>query len=134
MQNGYKDALEAAGATILADESFGSYQGDWWAKVRYNGSTFWVHVCYGSCSECDAFESEFGNHRGACEDHEYYSPGFHCMACENAQKSYRERLVKFGKSYLDDPFTHAQALAKASENLEWDMDASEMVKFLTDNA
>lgn len=136
MRNGYKDALEAAGAAVLAYESFGSYQGDWWAKVRYNDSTFWVHGCFGSCSVCDAFEGEFGWHgeRQTCYDHEYDLPGFPCMACEDKQESYRKRLVEFGKSYLDDPFTHAQALAKASENLEWDMDASTMVKFLNDNA
>ena len=56
----YQEALEAAGATVHAFEFFGSYQGDWWAKVTYNGETGWVHGSYGSCSGCDAFEAEFG--------------------------------------------------------------------------
>jgi len=56
---GYFEALEAAGAQVLASQTFGSYQGDWFAKVNYNGSTAWVHGCYGSCSGCDAFCAEF---------------------------------------------------------------------------
>lgn len=31
----YENALKAAGAEILEFGQFGSYQGDWWAKVRY---------------------------------------------------------------------------------------------------
>jgi len=31
----YKESLEAAGAEVLAFESFGSYQGDWVALVWY---------------------------------------------------------------------------------------------------
>lgn len=30
--------LEIAGAEVLAYETFGSYQGDWLAKVNYNGT------------------------------------------------------------------------------------------------
>jgi len=56
---GYRTAMEAAGATVLAYESFGSYQGDWFALVVYGGKTFWVHGSYGSCSGCDAFCAEF---------------------------------------------------------------------------
>ena len=48
----YCQALEAAGAKILQFKSFGSYQGDWWAKVEYNGEIGWVAGSYGSCSGC----------------------------------------------------------------------------------
>jgi len=33
----YDEALKAAGAEVLLYESFGSYQGDWWAKVVKRG-------------------------------------------------------------------------------------------------
>lgn len=56
----YKEALEAAGATVHAMENFGSYQGDWQAKVTYDEKTGWIQGCFGSCSGCDAFEGEIG--------------------------------------------------------------------------
>ena len=33
----YQMALEMAGATVLEYKEFGSYQGDWFAKVEYQG-------------------------------------------------------------------------------------------------
>ena len=50
----YELALEEAGAKVLEFQSFGSFQGEWWAKVEYNGEIGWVAGCYGSCSGCDA--------------------------------------------------------------------------------
>jgi len=44
----YQIALEAAGAKILAFKEFGSYQGDWWAKVTYKNEMGWIKGCYGS--------------------------------------------------------------------------------------
>jgi hypothetical protein len=80
--SGYQEAMEAAGAKVLAYESFGSYQGEWFAKVDYNGDVGWVAGSFGSCSYCDAFEGEFG-----WNDHE--SP------------DYEQRLADFGRTYLD---------------------------------
>ena len=54
----YTVALEAAGATVRAYQEFGSYQGDWWARVVLpDGREGWVTSSYGSCSGCDALES-----------------------------------------------------------------------------
>lgn len=131
----YIEALEVAGATILAYESFGSYQGDWFAKVSYQNRVFWVHGSYGSCSGCDAFEAEFGFN---FHDHgeEYFNPykvedllpG--CESCED----YKTRLIAFGLSYLTSgEMTQTEAETDASRNLEWDSDAQEMVDFVKAN-
>lgn len=132
---GYKEALEAAGAKVLAFETFGSYQGDWFAKVEYEGKTGWVHDYYGSCSGCDSFEAEFfaddsaHEHDGKKIWPEYESLREGCAECDK----YRQRLSDFGKSYLDEILTFEEALKRASENIMWDADAEEIVKFVKDN-
>lgn len=130
---GYKESLEAAGAKVLAFNEFGSYQGDWYAKVDYNGQKGWIHSYYGSCSGCDAFQAEFDYSE---HDHgeEYCSPiydGFKdgCQECEVV----KNKLSDFGKSYLSDIQPFENVLKKASENVDWDMDADEMVKWLKEN-
>lgn len=129
----YQEALEAAGAEVLCFEHFGSYQGDWWAKVAYNSETFWVHGSYGSCSGCDAFQSEFGYSADkGCEGHEYY-PDKDCSDCKESHLFYLDKLADFGKRYLTDDLTQEQAEAQVSENLEWDSDAPKMLKFIQDN-
>ena len=118
----YESALVAAGATVHAMKSFGSYQGDWWAKVTFNGETGWVHGWYGSCSGCDAFLDEFDYGDERCPD------------CKVAAATYQERLAAFGLTYLDDLYTQDEAIKVASENLEWDSDAQPMVDFIKENA
>ena len=86
MSYGYQEALEAAGAKVLTYKAFGSFQGDWYAKVEYQGEEGWIQGSYGSCSVCDAFESEFGYSYGAEEG--------------ESEEAYNERLKKFGESYL----------------------------------
>lgn len=118
----YREALEAAGAEILAFKEFGSYQGDWLAKVRYGGDTFWLRDYYGSCSGCDAFEADVG-----------WSP----WGDDEAEKAEYDAKVKaFGARYLEpqERLTFDQALKKAGENVEWDSDAEEMVAFVKANA
>lgn len=106
--------MEAAGATVLTMEHFGSYQGDWWAKVLYNGTTGWVHGCFGSCSGCDAFEAEFGWH-------------------DEDKPDYQQRLSDFGKLYLNDLYTQKEAEKIASRASNWDHEAEHMLKFIKDN-
>lgn len=133
----YQTALEAAGAEVLQFEQFGSYQGDWFAKVRVNGVEGWIHGYYGSCSGCDAFEGEFGYDYDYDYEHEHgenvsqYSPEFRdgCEQCADLKK----RLAEFGASYLDDVLTQVQAEAMAEKNLEWDYDAKDMLAFLKAN-
>lgn len=110
----YKQALEAAGAQVVSFQEFGSYQGDWFAKVVYQGKTGWVSGYYGSCSGCDAFEAEFGWN-------------------DDEKPDYQTRLATFGKEYLDDIKTQEEAEAKAAKNLSWDIDAEEMLKFIREN-
>ncbi len=113
--SGYDEALKAAGAEVLAFENFGSYQGDWWAKVRVNGKLGWVHGYFGSCSHCDAFESEFGWR-------------------DDEKADYPERLKKFGAGYLEEMVDHATALRTARKDATWDRDADDMVKFIQQHA
>lgn len=132
----YQEALTAAGATVHSFENFGSYQGDWWAKVTYNNTTGWVTGSFGSCSGCDAFEAEFGWQEDKCEDHRYNYEDAppDCANCEAQKESYNERFKRFGLDYLETLLTQEEAIAKASEHIDWDSDAEEMVKYIKDNA
>lgn len=77
----YESALVAAGCEIIEFRHFGSYQGDWYAHVKFNGETGIVSGSYGSCSGCDSFEAEFG-----WDD-------------EN-KADYLDKLKSFGETYL----------------------------------
>lgn len=116
---GYRSALEAAGAKVLAYESFGSYQGDWYAKVEYNGETGWVQGSYGSCSYCDSFESEFSG--------SYYSD-------EESRDDYDARLAKFGESYLTvitPQEQQVEILERQSEGNSWfDSEYGEILRYV----
>jgi hypothetical protein len=132
----YSQAMEAAGAEILAYESFGSYQGDWYAKVRYQGQVGWVAGSYGSCSGCDAFEGEFGyGSEDKCNEHRYHYEAIvpPCPACAEQAASYQTRLADFGRHYLD-LMTQEEAEKSASRNLDWDSGAQSMLDFLKANA
>lgn len=108
----YASSLWASGVKVLAFEAFGSYQGDWWAKVQFpNGEIYFVNGSYGSCSGCDSFQAEFD-----------YS--------DNEQPDYLHRLKEFGRDYLTDCRTFDQALEEASKDLEWDTDAQTMVDWI----
>lgn len=113
-KNSYHWVLEEAGATVHAFQDFGSYQGDWLAKVTYNGKTGWIKDCYGSCSGCDAFESESGWK-------------------DRTKKEWHEFAVDFAKEYLDDIITFDEVMAYAKKNISWDVDAKNMVEWLEDN-
>ncbi len=108
----YEKALKAAGAEVLEFESFGSYQGDWWAVCRYNGDIGWVTGSFGSCSGCDAYKAEFG-------------------WSDEEDPDYQDRLAAFGLGYLDPLITQQKAVELASENLDWDDGAKETVEFVT---
>ena len=111
---GYEKSLWAAGVKVWGWEEFGSYQGDWWSLVEFpNGERYFIHDYYGSCSGCDAFQSEF-------------------MLVDDDDREYLHKLRDFGREYLSDCMTYEQAVSKASENLEWDHDAAEMVAWIKD--
>lgn len=125
----YEGALTAAGARVLAFRDFGSYQGDWWARVEQNGLRFWVHGYFGSCSGCDALEAELGD-CGYCDDHFEYTNG--CPQCQAIADDRQRRLAQLAKFYLVDRLSTTEAMEKAGENAEWDASAEEMVAFIRD--
>ena len=106
----YQSALEAAGCEVIEFVNFGCYQGEWLALIRHDNA---IGVCegnYGSCSYCDAFESEFG-----------YG--------ETDAPDYQSRLADFGRGYLPAN-TIPEMVAKLtrdSDRLEWDDDYQEML-------
>lgn len=132
---GYIGALEAAGAVVLADSHFGSYQGDWLALVDYKGKRGFVHGGYGSCSGCDAFEAEFGYSDNGCDEHRY-NPQSECAECKAETDSYNARLAEFGRGYLEcgdgevDLADYESTLANLSRNVEWDYEAPQMVAWV----
>ena len=118
----YKEALEAAGCEVIAYEEFGSYQGDWLAKVRKDGETFWLRDYYGSCSGCDAFEADVG-----------WEPWGDDSAEEKA--AYAAKVKAFGERMIEpqERLSYDEALAKVSANVGWDSDADEMVAWVKAN-
>jgi hypothetical protein len=132
----YELAMDLAGATIHECKYFGSYQGDWWAKVTYNDENGWVQGSYGSCSGCDAFQSEFGYYSHSCGKDKYYDPLWRNEfrdGCKNCQ-DIKEKLIDFGKNYLDCVMSQEEAEEYATKNLAWDYDAKEMLDWIKENS
>lgn len=128
----YDEALKAAGAEVLLFKTFGTWQGDWWAKIRYQGKISWVNGSFGSCSGCDAFMHEFG-YEPECEKH-CTSFQDDCEECQTALYEYQMKLSAFGQTYLSELITQEEAEKSASVNLEWDFNAEELVTWLKLNA
>jgi hypothetical protein len=106
----YQEALEAAGATVVAFQEFGSYQGTWMARLA-DGR--FVTGSYGSCSGCDAFEAEFGySERETCDEHRYVDAPADCEACKVAKDAYQAKLAAFGASYLEGFATRDELIAE----------------------
>lgn len=129
----YIKCLELAGATVEMERSFGSYQGDWWARVEYKGVRGWVHGSYGSCSGCDSFEAEFGSTESECEEHRWKeAPPIPCGKCTEARLIKDRRMALFGEGYLSDLMTQEEAEKQAGRNGEFwsdeDREAFEFVK------
>jgi hypothetical protein len=129
----YEAALRAAGADILAFEAFGSYQGEWWAKVVYQNQQGWVQGEYGSCSGCDAFEAEFGPFEPTCEQHDYTGFDPTCPACVAAQAEYLQRLAQFGQTYLDSLLTQEEAERMAARTADFGVDDAQVLEFLREH-
>ena len=107
----YREALEAAGARVIAFESFGDWQGSWVALVEYRGERGWVQGAFGSCSHCDSFEAEFGWDAEEQED-------------------YQERLASFGESYLGGLQTTEAVVASFDEQSDWDTDSEQAASWI----
>jgi hypothetical protein len=113
----YSEALEAAGAYIVDEGTWGDYQGTWISLVYYGNTLGYVSGWYGSCSGCDAFEAEF----------EWR---------ERDRDDYQERLANFGKGYLgnedgSDLYTYEEILREnTGSNWDWDMEAKEKAEWI----
>lgn len=130
---GYYEALEAAGASVHAYNEFGSYQGQWYALVTYNGETGWIADWYGSCSGCDAFEADVGYERDCCEDHWTHTP--ECERCVSREAEYETTLTNFGKTYLEGKLlTTDEVLSKLREECCYSCDADEVIAWVETNA
>lgn len=107
---GYKEAIEAAGAKVVAFKEFGSYQGTFFARIEKDGETLFVEGSYGSCSGCDSYQAEFdysfnrenGKHLHNGKETDYYSPDYSGFidGCEACQR-FKTKLAAFGQSYVD---------------------------------
>lgn len=97
---GYIKALRAAGAVVHDWRAFGTWQGDIWAHVTFDGRTGFVSIGYGSCSGCDPWEMEF-----CCDD------------------PTDEQIAEFGRQYLDEILDGDAALAEAEFYTAWDVEA-----------
>ena len=111
---GYTHALRTAGAEVLQYKQTGSYQGTWGAVCRYNGQTVLVTGYYGSCSVCDAYQSQFGYLEDDPVQDEttgkWYSDWTREYEISQEQvdainEEHRQKLVDFGMSYLRNPLT-----------------------------
>lgn len=116
----YMQALELAGAEVLEFAQFGNYSGDWWAKVIFNDIEGWVYGHYGSCPHCDLLKR--------------HAPRWDYEDQQGSEKAYDEYLCNFGRSYLLDLLDQEEAERIASENLEWDSNAQDIIDFLKQNA
>ena len=132
----YQSALEAAGAIVLAYESFGDYQGSWYAKVQRDGKTFFVAGSYGSCSGCDAFEAEFDykshEHKGDKYISVYDPSKFDIVGCEKCAQLHKQ-LAEFGEGYLSDERDWISLYNEQVKNLEWDSEAKQVIAWLEAN-
>jgi hypothetical protein len=104
--------LELAGARVIAYETFGSYQGDWLAKVEHNGAVKWIHGSYGSCSGCDALEH-------ALEDCEW-----------DDEEGRNQKMKEIGHNELMNPTPYRDIINRFKTDSEWDGDAIKAVEFL----
>lgn len=118
----YESTLELAGADVYDFNTFGTWQGTWCAHVGYNGKVGFVFGEYGSCSGCDAFQAEFGC--SLCDEHDEFVDG-----CEQCQLQ-KDKMIEFGKGYLENILDSEEALKFASKDIEWDLNAVEMVAYI----
>jgi hypothetical protein len=129
----YQSAMETAGAVVHDFEQFGSYQGDWWAFLTYQGITGFVTGGYGSCSGCDAWEGTSWNneHEHANSEREYdrcdaYNLKFK-DGCEKCA-AFREEIAEFGRPYLKEIMPYEKALETAKASWEEPLDAVKFVE------
>jgi hypothetical protein len=128
---GYKETMEMAGATVHSFREFGSYQGDWLAKVTWKGELGFVRGSYGSCSGCDAYQSECDGLGHAVGEEGYHNPSWgDCVeGCEKCEQGKRT-LAGFGRRYLNSMMPAKGIIKELEEGMEWDYDKTETLEKL----
>ena len=137
---GYAYALRTAGATIIEYKETGSYQGTWGAVVDFNGQRSLVTGYYGSCSHCDAYQSQFERYSNDEpvfdeETGKYYSNWYKEQeitkeAYDADQEDQKQALIDFGMSYLRHPMTKEDVEKRieyydTNDTGEWSFDSEE---------
>jgi hypothetical protein len=139
----YELALKAAGADVIDTHYAGSYQGTWGSVVIYNGKKGLVTGSFGSCSYCDAFQSEFENYSWGSHEISYnaekdvYTKDYGDTICtkeeyDAQQLEYQEKLSAFGQRYLhvvQDKFDVENQLANSSKDDWWDEERHELLNW-----
>lgn len=125
---GYCEALEAAGAAVHEYKEFGSYQGEWLAKVTHDGRQGWILAYFGSCSGCDAFQATF--------DCSSFWPESGDSEAETARKhaEYNAKLAEFAQGYLGDILSQDDVEKRLLEKSEYDGEAEDMLKYVRLNS
>jgi hypothetical protein len=136
----YAHALRTAGAEVVDFKEIGSYQGTWGAVVDFQGQRSLVTGYYGSCSHCDAYQSQFDRYSSDEpyfdeETGKYYSDRWQEQeitkeAYEADQEEQKQRLIDFGMSYLRNPMTEEDVKKRieyydSNDNGEWSFDSEE---------
>lgn len=136
---GYAHALRTAGAEVIDFKEIGSYQGTWGAIVNFQGQRSLVTGAYGSCSGCDAYQSQFGwsddDPYYDQETDKYYTDRWMSVEitkekAEEISQKYRQDLIDFGMSYLRHPMTKDDVIQRiayydANDTGEWSFDHEE---------
>lgn len=104
----YEELLKDICEEVYCYGEFGSYQGDWYAKVKYNGKICWIHGLYGSCSGCDWLQAQYWK-----------------------KDAYAIRQ-SFITEYLEPSMilTQEEAEKEASKDIDWDFEADEVLAFI----
>jgi hypothetical protein len=136
---GYSYALRTAGADVVDFKTIGSYQGTWGAIVDFQGQRSLVTGYFGSCSVCDAYESQFGHMEDDPvhdqDDDKYYADW--TRQEEITKETYdviiergKKELADFGMSYLRHPMTKEDVIKRieyydTNDTGEWSFDSEE---------
>jgi hypothetical protein len=134
----YQQAITAAGAKVLDTLYAGSYQGTWGSIVEFEGKKGLVTGAFGSCSHCDAFQSEFDDwmwHMPREREGKYfddYGDEITKEQYDQEHQAYQNRLVEFGMSYLkviQDKWDVENQLKNRPEDEWWDDEMGQLLRW-----
>lgn len=134
----YQQAMTAAGAKVLDTLYAGSYQGTWGSIVEFEGKKGLVTGAFGSCSFCDAFQSEFEcrmydlpQHKGG-KYFDTWGDEITKEQYDQEHQAYNKRLADFGMSYLkviQDKWDVENQLKNRPEDEWWDDEMGELLRW-----